>query len=54
MKGDGLRDMVNWQGVRMGRPSRIFIAIGRDAAGEITRVQVGGKAVLVAEGRLSL
>jgi trans-2,3-dihydro-3-hydroxyanthranilate isomerase len=54
VKGDGLRDMVNWQGVRMGRPSRIFIAIGRDAAGEITRVQVGGKAVLVAEGRLSL
>jgi trans-2,3-dihydro-3-hydroxyanthranilate isomerase len=51
--GDGLRDMVNWQGVRMGRPSRIFIAIGRAAAGEITRVQVGGKAVLVAEGRLS-
>jgi len=53
VKGDGLRDMVNWQGVRMGRPSRIFIAIGRDAAGEITRVQVGGKAVLVAEGKLS-
>ena len=53
VKGDGLRDMVNWQGVRMGRPSRIFIAIGRDAAGEITRVQVGGKAVLVAEGKLA-
>ncbi len=54
VKGDGLREMVNWQGVRMGRPSRIFIAIGRDAAGAITRVQVGGKAVLVAEGKLSL
>jgi trans-2,3-dihydro-3-hydroxyanthranilate isomerase len=51
--GDGLGQMVNWQGVKMGRPSRIFIAIGRDAAGAITRVQVGGKAVLVAEGKLS-
>ena len=42
--------IVSWQGVKMGRPSRIHIAIARDAAGTITRVQVGGQSVLVAEG----
>jgi trans-2,3-dihydro-3-hydroxyanthranilate isomerase len=44
--------MVSWQGVAMGRPSRIHIAITKDASGVITRVQVGGRAVIVAEGRL--
>ena len=44
--------MVSWQGVAMGRPSRIHIAIGKDGNGAITRVQVGGRAVVVAEGRL--
>ena len=48
------REMVNWQGVKMGRPSRLHIAITRDASGTITRVQVGGQAVLVAEGTLTL
>ena len=47
------REMVSWQGVAMGRPSRIHIAITKDASGAITRVQVGGRAVIVAEGRLS-
>jgi predicted PhzF superfamily epimerase YddE/YHI9 len=37
----------------MGRPSRVHIAIGLDA-GEITRVQVGGEAVLVGEGYLEV
>jgi trans-2,3-dihydro-3-hydroxyanthranilate isomerase len=51
---DAARDMINSQGVKMGRPSRIHIAITRDASGAITRVQVGGRAVLVAEGTLTL
>jgi trans-2,3-dihydro-3-hydroxyanthranilate isomerase len=46
--------IVSWQGVAMGRPSRIHIAIGVDSSGAIRRVQVGGQAVLVAEGRLTV
>jgi trans-2,3-dihydro-3-hydroxyanthranilate isomerase len=45
--------ILSLQGVRMGRPSRVHIAIGLDG-GEITRVQVGGVAVLVGEGYLEL
>ncbi len=45
--------MLSLQGVKMGRPSRVHVAIGLDA-GEITRVQVGGEAVLVGEGCLDL
>ena len=41
------------QGVKMGRPSRVHIAIGL-ADGEIARVQVGGEAVLVGEGYLEV
>jgi trans-2,3-dihydro-3-hydroxyanthranilate isomerase len=41
--------ILSLQGVKMGRPSRVHIAIGLDD-GEITRVQVGGEAVLVGEG----
>jgi trans-2,3-dihydro-3-hydroxyanthranilate isomerase len=48
------REMINWQGVKMGRPSRLHMAITRDASGTITRVQVGGQAVLVAEGTLTV
>jgi trans-2,3-dihydro-3-hydroxyanthranilate isomerase len=44
--------ILSWQGVAMGRPSRIHVAITQDAAGAITRVQVGGEAVVVAEGKL--
>jgi trans-2,3-dihydro-3-hydroxyanthranilate isomerase len=54
IKGDAAREMVSWQGVRMGRPSRIHISIATDGHGQITRVQVGGKAVLVAEGKLTV
>ena len=54
VKGDAALRMISWQGVKMGRPSRIHIAIGSDAAGEITRVQVGGQSVLVARGALTL
>ena len=41
--------ILSLQGVKMGRPSRVHVAIGLDD-GEITRVQVGGEAVLVSEG----
>jgi trans-2,3-dihydro-3-hydroxyanthranilate isomerase len=45
--------ILSLQGVKMGRPSRVHIAIGLDD-GEITRVQVGGEAVLVGEGYLDV
>lgn len=46
------RDMLSLQGVAMRRPSRIHISID-SSGGEITRVRVGGKAVLVGSGQLS-
>jgi trans-2,3-dihydro-3-hydroxyanthranilate isomerase len=48
------REIVSLQGVAMGRPSRIHIAIGTDDRGEIARVQVGGKAVRVGEGTIEI
>jgi trans-2,3-dihydro-3-hydroxyanthranilate isomerase len=46
-----LAHIVSLQGVKMRRPSRIHIAI--DAKGEeITRVRVGGRSVLVGDGRV--
>jgi trans-2,3-dihydro-3-hydroxyanthranilate isomerase len=45
--------ILSVQGVHMGRPSRVHVAIGLDG-GEISRVQVGGEAVLVGEGELFL
>jgi trans-2,3-dihydro-3-hydroxyanthranilate isomerase len=51
VSGEAARGMVSLQGAVMGRPSRIHIAIaGRPGA--ITRVQVGGAAVLVGRGEL--
>jgi len=46
------QDMVSLQGVAMGRPSRIHMRITEDRNGQITRVQVGGRAVRVGEGRI--
>lgn len=47
-----LSHAVSLQGVKMRRPSRIHISI--EAAGEeITRVRVGGRSVLVGDGRLT-
>jgi trans-2,3-dihydro-3-hydroxyanthranilate isomerase len=46
------REIISWQGVAMGRPSRIHIAITQDLDGAISRVQVGGEAVVVARGTL--
>ena len=48
---DKAGSIVSAQGVKMGRPSRIHIKIDQ-AAGEISRVRVGGTSVLVGEGRL--
>jgi trans-2,3-dihydro-3-hydroxyanthranilate isomerase len=46
--------IVSLQGVAMGRPSRIHVAIRVDEAGTITRVQVGGHSVLVGEGAIRI
>jgi trans-2,3-dihydro-3-hydroxyanthranilate isomerase len=47
------RSLLSLQGVAMRRPSRIHISI--DSEGErITRVRVGGTAVMVAEGTLTV
>ncbi len=47
-----LAHVISLQGVKMLRPSRIHISI--DANGEeITRVRVGGRSVLVGDGRLT-
>jgi trans-2,3-dihydro-3-hydroxyanthranilate isomerase len=50
---DQAATILSLQGVKMGRPSRVHIAIGLDD-GEITGVQVGGEAVLVGEGYLEV
>jgi trans-2,3-dihydro-3-hydroxyanthranilate isomerase len=51
VEGDQAQHIISMQGVAMGRPSKIHIAIHgtRDA---ITQVKVGGQAVLVAQGEL--
>jgi trans-2,3-dihydro-3-hydroxyanthranilate isomerase len=47
-----LSHVVNLQGVKMLRPSRLHISI--DGRGEdVTRVRIGGRSVLVGEGTLS-
>jgi trans-2,3-dihydro-3-hydroxyanthranilate isomerase len=48
---DRARAMVSLQGAAMRRPSRLHISIDSDDD-RITRVRVGGKSVLVAEGTL--
>jgi trans-2,3-dihydro-3-hydroxyanthranilate isomerase len=50
---DEAREMVSLQGVAMGRPSRIHIAIDGDPE-RITRVRVGGQSVLVGSGELTI
>lgn len=45
--------LVSRQGVKMGRPSEVHIAVTASPAG-ITSVRIGGSAVLVAEGTLTL
>jgi trans-2,3-dihydro-3-hydroxyanthranilate isomerase len=48
-KADGI---VSLQGVKMGRPSHVHIAIDADRTGKISGVRVGGEAVLAGEGTL--
>jgi trans-2,3-dihydro-3-hydroxyanthranilate isomerase len=43
--------LVSLQGVRIGRPSRIHIALSR-RGGVLEEVQVGGEAVVVGEGKI--
>jgi hypothetical protein len=43
--------LVGKKGVRMGRPSRIHIALS-SRAGVLEKVQVGGEAVVVGEGTI--
>jgi trans-2,3-dihydro-3-hydroxyanthranilate isomerase len=52
VRREQMHDMVSLQGVAMGRPSRIHMRITQNDDGVITRVQVGGEAVRVAEGDL--
>ncbi len=44
--------MLSLQGVKMGRPSHVHIAVGLHKGGDITSVRVGGEAVLAGEGTL--
>jgi PhzF family phenazine biosynthesis protein len=46
---DEAGSIVNAQGARVGRPSRIHVRISSDS-GEITQVKVGGVGVVVGEG----
>jgi len=48
---DAARAIVSLQGVAMGRPSRIHVAIASSADGAITRVQVGGRPCWSARAR---
>jgi trans-2,3-dihydro-3-hydroxyanthranilate isomerase len=51
VRGDAARRIVNFQGVAMGRPSRIHIEI-TERSSAIEQVRVGGEAVLIAKGEL--
>jgi len=44
--------ILSLQGVKMGRPSHVHIAVGVNGTQEITSVRVGGEAVLAGEGTL--
>lgn len=54
VRGRAANSIVSWQGVAMGRPSRIHISITQDDSGAISRVQVGGQAIVVAKGTLAI
>ena len=46
--------MVSLQGVKMKRPSRISIALALGSDGAVQGVRVGGQAVIVGDGRISI
>ena len=51
ISGDAALRIVNLQGVKMGRASRMHVSI-TEQAGQIVEVKVGGEAVLVARGEV--
>lgn len=51
VSGDAARRIMSLQGQAMGRPSRIYIRIAGSRE-RITKVEVGGEAVLIAKGTL--
>ena len=51
VKDDAAQHILSLQGHAMGRPSRIHIRIG-GTRGNITKVEIGGEAVLVARGEM--
>ena len=53
VSADSARHMLSLQGVAMRRPSRIHISIDSDD-GKITRVRVGGTAIVVGRGELDV
>jgi trans-2,3-dihydro-3-hydroxyanthranilate isomerase len=53
VREDVAAHMVNLQGVKMGRPSRIYISI-EQRDGRINGVRVGGRAVLVGQGTIDI
>jgi trans-2,3-dihydro-3-hydroxyanthranilate isomerase len=53
VSSEAAASLVSLQGVAMGRPSRIHISIG-GGPGAISRVRVGGRAVMVGSGELGL
>ena len=46
--------LVVHQGAEVGRPSRIRVQVAAEAGGTITAVRVGGQAVRVIEGEVTL
>jgi trans-2,3-dihydro-3-hydroxyanthranilate isomerase len=53
VSAEAARNIVSLQGVLMARPSRIHISIDSER-GDITRVRIGGRSVLVGRGELLL
>ena len=49
VSADNASRLLNLQGVRMGRPGRIYISLS-SRAGVLEEVRVGGEAVVVGEG----
>ena len=54
VSAEAARTLISAQGVKMGRPSRIHIDIDSADDATVRAVRVGGQAVLVGEGTLTL
>ena len=51
---DGIAMITVEQGIEIGRPSRIDVEIAVGNGGEITEVRVGGEAVTVIKGEVTI